>query len=80
MIDMAYVDEHLSSRRLRLLAPAVTLNEGYYLLRRPVRRNDWLLGAFEQWILAVSARSRPEAGGNSAPPCAVLKQPGGARS
>ncbi|WP_249159054.1 LysR substrate-binding domain-containing protein [Bradyrhizobium jicamae] len=57
MIDMAYVDEHLSGRRLQLLAPPITLDEGYYLLRRPVRRNDRLLGAFEKWILAVSARS-----------------------
>jgi len=61
MIDMAYVDEHLSSRRLHLLAPPITLDEGYYLLRRPVRRNDRLLGAFETWILAASARSRADA-------------------
>ena len=62
MIDMAYVDQHLSSRRLCLLAPPIMLDEGYYLLRRPVRRNDRLLGAFETWILAVSARARAEAG------------------
>ena len=60
MMDMAYVDAHLLSGRLQLLAPPIALDEGYYLVRRPVRRNARLLGAFEQWILAVSAASRPE--------------------
>jgi DNA-binding transcriptional LysR family regulator len=61
MINMAYVGAHLSSGRLELLAPPITLDEGYHLVRRPVRRNDRLLSAFEEWILAISARSRPEA-------------------
>ncbi|WP_063778852.1 LysR substrate-binding domain-containing protein [Bradyrhizobium sp. LTSP857] len=61
MIDMAYLEAHLSSGRLRLLAPPVTLDEGYYLVRRPVGRNDRLVSAFEDWILAASEQPRSEA-------------------
>ena len=61
MMDMAYLDAHLSSGRLELLAPPITLDEGYYLVCRPVRRNDRLLGAFEKWILAAARQGRPEA-------------------
>ena len=57
MMDMAYLGPHLAGGRLRLLAPPVTLNEGYYLVHRPVRRNDRLLRAFEEWILAAAAHN-----------------------
>jgi DNA-binding transcriptional LysR family regulator len=56
MMDMAYLGPHLADGTLRLLAPPVTLNEGYYLVYRPVRRNDRLLGAFEEWILAAATQ------------------------
>jgi DNA-binding transcriptional LysR family regulator len=61
MMDLAYLDAHLSSGRLQLLAPPIMLDEGYYLVRRPVRRNDRLLSAFEEWILTASARPRSDA-------------------
>ncbi|MGY3546562.1 DNA-binding transcriptional LysR family regulator [Bradyrhizobium sp. USDA 4472] len=61
MIDMAYVGAHLSSGRLRLLGPPITLGEGIYLVRRPVRRNDRFFNAFKQWIIAVSLPQRSEA-------------------
>ena len=61
MIDLAYLDAHLSSGRLKLLAPPIALDEGYYLVSRPVRRNDRLLTAFEYWIRGASAHSRSEA-------------------
>jgi DNA-binding transcriptional LysR family regulator len=61
MIDMAYLDAHLASGRLKLLAPPVTLDEGHYFVRRGVGRNDRLVSAFGQWILAASQPARSEA-------------------
>jgi DNA-binding transcriptional LysR family regulator len=56
MIDMAYLAPHLARGTLRLLGPPVTLDEGYYLVSRPVRHNDRYLGAFERWLLAAAAQ------------------------
>jgi DNA-binding transcriptional LysR family regulator len=61
MIDMAYLGPHLSSERLQLLAPPIALDEGYYLVRRPVGRNDRLVSAFEEWIVGASERPRADA-------------------
>ena len=52
MMDLAYLDPHLASGTLRLLAPPIILDEGYYFVRRTARRNDRLVGAFEEWISA----------------------------
>jgi DNA-binding transcriptional LysR family regulator len=56
MMDMAYLDAHLASGRLQLLAPPINLDEGYYLVQRPARRNDRLVTAFRDWILRAAAR------------------------
>ena len=55
MMDLAYLDPHLASGTLRLLAPPIMLDEGYYFVRPTARRNDRLVGAFEEWISAQDA-------------------------
>lgn len=55
MMDLAYLDPHLASGALRLLAPPIVLDEGYYFVRRTARHNDRLVRAFEEWILAQDA-------------------------
>jgi len=58
MMDMAYLDPHLASGALNLLAAPVTLEQGYYLVHRPVRRNQRLIRAFHDWIVTAAARHR----------------------
>lgn len=55
MMDMAYIGPHLSSGALEVFAPPIGLDEGYYLVCRSVRRNERLLGAFANWIIAAAA-------------------------
>lgn len=51
MMDMAYAQPLIAEGRLVQLAPAIVLEEGYFLAHPPKRRNARLLTAFRDWIV-----------------------------
>lgn len=58
MMDMAYVEGHLATGRLRSLAPPIQLREGYYFVHRATPRNARLVMALRDWLVDRAQQSR----------------------
>lgn len=50
MMDLAYVQGHLTAGRLHSLADPIRLSEGYYFVHRTPPRNERLISALREWL------------------------------
>ncbi|MBT2245852.1 LysR family transcriptional regulator [Sphingobium sp. BHU LFT2] len=51
MMDLAYVQGHLTAGRLQSLADPIQLSEGYYFVHRTPPRNERLISALRDWLM-----------------------------